>query len=163
MGVKILAIYGNKKSRDMTIRIERCHRNKDSLDGEIKINGAKVCDTAEWPLTSVANGTYQIELVKCKQHQRKVLRIKPIDSDTKPRCDGCPKKEVVGNNTRMPCMCPMITIGNGVYNRSDGSIIVGERVVWGTMIHSRKAYNKLYERIKKAIQRGNEVIVEITE
>lgn len=147
----------------MTIRIKRCHRTRDSLDGELKINGAKVCDTAEWPLTAIPEGKYTIEMAKCKQHQRKVLYVKPIDSSAKPRCDGCEKMEVVGGNTRMPCMCPMITTGNGVYKRSDGSIIVGKRAVWGTLVQSRAAYNKLYERLKKAIQRGSEVIVEITE
>lgn len=54
-----------------------------------------------------------------------------------------------------------MTLGNGVHGRSDGSIIVGERVVFGTIIHSTAVFDKLYERVKKAVQRGNEVVVRI--
>lgn len=39
-----------------------------------------------------------------------------------PQCKKCPLQSIVGANTKMPCICPMITIGKGVLGRSDGSI-----------------------------------------
>ena len=55
----------------------------------------------------------------------------------------------------------MLKIGNGVYNRPDGSIIVGTHLVPGCVLHSKEAYDPLYQRIRKSIERGNQVILRI--
>lgn len=147
----------------MEILIQRFRRREDSLDGWLKINGELICDTAECPQNALPTGTYRIEMTRCKQHEKKVLRLVSYHAPagTEAKCEKCPLQGIVGANTTMPCVCPMITIGNGVRGRSDGSIIVGERVVFGTLIHSTAAFDKLYERIKKSVQRKNEVVVRI--
>lgn len=52
--------------------------------------------------------------------------------------------------------------GNGVYNRKDARILVGEYLVPGCLIHSRVALNTLCERIRKSLKRKNEVKLVIT-
>ena len=54
-------------------------------------------------------------------------------------------------------LCP----GNGVYNREDGSIIVGEYLVPGCLKHSRFTFDNLYDRIRKNLERGKAVTLTI--
>lgn len=53
--------------------------------------------------------------------------------------------------------CPKILPGNGVYHRYDGGIIVGRYLQPGVVIQSHPIFDRLYERIEKAISRGHEV------
>ena len=77
------------------------------------------------------------------------------------RCDTCPKLKWVFYDTTLPIYCPMLKIGNGVYNRPDGSIIVGKYLVPGCVLHSKDAYAPLFQRIRKSIERGNSVTLKI--
>ncbi len=77
------------------------------------------------------------------------------------RCDRCPKLKFVCNNTTMPIYCPMLKPGNGVHKRLDGSIILGTRIIPGCLKHPKQAFDSVYGRIRKSIQRGNQVLVTI--
>lgn len=57
--------------------------------------------------------------------------------------------------------CPKILFGNGVYNRHDGSILVGMYRKPGVVIQSRPIFDRLYDRIDKAITRGHQVQITI--
>ena len=59
--------------------------------------------------------------------------------------------------------CAMIQPGNGPFTMSRGSILVGEVHAPGYVLKSHPLFNTLYERIKKAVWRGNEVTLEIKE
>jgi len=59
----------------------------------------------------------------------------------------------------LPCWCPMLKPGNGVHNRLDGSILVGEYQCLNSIIHPKKVFDTLYQRIRKSISRGNQVIL----
>jgi len=160
----------------MEITIRRIHQNDSAIDGYLTINSTQVCDTAECRETALPAGDYPIRLVKCKQYGKRCLCV------GEPTCELCRqlKPEMVFSNTLMPRVCPMLKMGNGVSGRRDGSIIVGERVssppaslpeamgddsgqqlptvpVWGTMIHSQAAYEKVFDRVRKTIERGKEV------
>ena len=78
-----------------------------------------------------------------------------------PPCSECPRKPYIGINTKLPCVCPMLKPGNGAYHREDGSIIVGEYLVPGSLKHSKTAFDNLYDRIRKNLERGNEVTLTI--
>ncbi len=52
-------------------------------------------------------------------------------------------------------------VGNGVHTLKKGHILVGEALVPGVVIHSLQHYDRLYERIKKASQRGTEILLTI--
>lgn len=165
----------------MQIELRRIRQRQDTIDGQIWIDGQRVCDSAENNKSALAPGTYPITLVKCKQHARKMPVI-CLEDNTREAlvtgctkgaaglqseentclegstlCATCPKLPFVGNNTRLPVYCPMLKPGNGVYNRTDGSIIVGKYLAPGCLSHPLEAFHSLYERIRKNIERGNPV------
>jgi len=135
----------------MIITLNRLNKHQDCIDGQLCIEGLKICDTAENAHAAIPAGTYTLSLVKCKQYARKMPLL------TSANCSGCKRLSLVSNNTVLPCCCPMLKPGNGVHNRLDGSIIVGERVVPGCLIHPKAAFDSLYDRIRKSIQRGGQV------
>ena len=53
--------------------------------------------------------------------------------------------------------CPKLLHGNGIFNRIDGSILVGIYRQPGVVINSRPIFDRLYDRIEKAISRGHQV------
>lgn len=59
--------------------------------------------------------------------------------------------------------CPHFAPGNGAYNLTDGSILVGRYLQPGILFHSRKVYNSLYNRIRKQLARKQNVTLIISE
>ena len=74
-------------------------------------------------------------------------------------CSKCPKQKFICSNSVLPCYCPMLKPGNGVHNRLDGSILVGQYNCLNSLIHPKTVFDALYERIRKSIGRGNKVIL----
>ena len=124
--------------------------------GYLTIDGTRICDTLENAKSCVPAGVYPIRLVKCKQYARKM----PVLIPNAP-CSMCKKQKFVYNNTTLPCYCPMLKPGNGVHNRLDGSILVGKYNGPNSLIHPREAFDPLFERIRKALSRGNKVTLTI--
>lgn len=122
--------------------------------GHLSIDGIRVCDTLENANELIPSGAYQVSLTKCKQYARKMLCLNPSAP-----CSKCPKFKLVTNNSTLPCWCPMLKPGNGVHNRLDGSILVGQRNCLGSLVHPKDAFDSLFERIRKSISRGNEVVL----
>lgn len=151
----------------MNIQIERIHRNTDYIDGTLRIDSIdKICDTAEFAPTALKAGTYPVLIHRCKQYRRKIPVVSlegQSSSSSSLSCSACPKLDFICNNSTLPIYCPQIKIGNGVYNRTDGSIIIGERVVWGALIHSADHFNRLIDRLDKAQNRGELITVTIKE
>lgn len=128
---------------------EYCH-------GKLSIDGNRVCDTLENTDSRVPAGKYVITLIKCKQYSRRMICL-----NASAPCDLCKRLPFVCNNTTLPCYCPMIKPGNGVHNRLDGSIIIGEYNCLGSIINSKSAFDSLYERLRKSISRGNQVTLTV--
>jgi len=137
----------------MEITITRTNKNQRVIEGFLEINGERICDTAECPMSAVPAGVYQLHLYRCKQHHRRVLSL----LKEPPPCSFCPQMQDVSCNSVMPCECPMLTIGNGVRGRKDGSIILGEKLVEGTLMHSAATYYPVYNRIRQSLWRGTPV------
>lgn len=55
------------------------------------------------------------------------------------------------------CYCPRILPGNGVYNRTDGAILIGRYLIPGILTKSRDVFDRLYNRIEKTLARNKEV------
>ena len=106
----------------MNITITRSLQRPGTIDGQISIYGRHICDCEENAATALPPGTYPVTLVNCHQYARKmpVVRLSSL-----PPCSSCPRRPFVGSNTRLPLVCPMLKPGNGVCQRTDGSIIVG--------------------------------------
>ena len=142
----------------MKITIQRNKSRGDYTHGILSIDGIRICDTLENSNVQVPAGDYPIRLVKCKQYARKMPLLNPNAP-----CDLCPKMSFVCNNSVLPCYCPMLKPGNGVYNRLDGSICVGQYncLNLNSLLHPRDAFDPLCERIRKSISRGNQVTLSI--
>ena len=130
----------------MHILITRHRYKPATIDGQLSIDGIRICDCAENAHTALPPGTYSIAIVHCRQYARKMPLITPISNQS----------SVINNR-----VCPMLKPGNGVYNRKDGSILVGEYLVPGCLKHSRFTFDNLYDRIRKNIERGKEVTLTI--
>ena len=122
----------------MNIIIKRTQSIKHFVEGHLYIDENLICDTLENSRSCLSSGIYAIRITKCKL------------------------KALVFNNTVMPQFCPQIKAGNGVHGRRDGSIIVGTRATFGCIISPRSAFDLLYERIRKNIERGKHVSLEIS-
>lgn len=57
--------------------------------------------------------------------------------------------------------CPQFKPGNGVHHSLDHSILVGQYRMPGLVIQSRPVFNALFERLRKASDRGNEITLRI--
>lgn len=132
----------------MHIVITRHRKTSETIDGRLTIDGLRICDTAENVNGALPAGKHPISVIKCKQYARKMLLLNP-----NPPCDKCPTMEYCGNNSTLPCYCPMIKPGNGVYNRKDGSIIVGTYLVPGCLTHPKEAFEAIYDRLRKSVER----------
>ena len=130
----------------MHILITRYRYKPATIDGQLSIDGIRICDCAENAHTALPPGIYSITIVHCRQYARKMPLITPISNQS----------SVINNR-----VCPMLCPGNGVYNRKDGSILVGEYLVPGCLKHSRFTFDNLYDRIRKNLQRGKEVTLTI--
>ena len=136
----------------MQITIQRYRTKGEYTEGQLSIEGVRICSTLENANAQVPAGEYPIRLVKCKQYARKMPCLNPH-----PPCDLCPKLKFVCMNSSLPCYCPMLKPGNGVHDRLDGSILVGQYNCLNSLIHPRTTFDPLYERIRKSICRGNQV------
>lgn len=127
----------------MNIELRRYRICPDTIDGRIYIDGGKVCDSAENARHCLPPGTYQIILARSRKHARKMPWI------------------ITDQSSRISHRVSLIESGNGVYNLHTGTILVGRYLVPGIVTHSRPAFDALYERIRKNLERGNEVTLTI--
>ena len=121
----------------MNIIIKRTQSIKHFVEGHLYIDEKLICDTLENSRSCLSSGIYAIRIMKCK------LKVQ------------------VFNNTVMPQFCPQIKVGNGVYGRHDGSIIVGTLAAPGCIVSPRSALDLIFERIRKDIERRKCVSLEI--
>ena len=121
----------------MNIIIKRTQSIKHFVEGHLYIDEKLICDTLENSRSCLSSGIYAIRIMKYKL------------------------KEMVFNNTVMPQFCGQIKVGNGVYGRHDGSIIVGTLAAPGCIVSPRSAFDLIFERIRKNIERGKCVSLEI--
>ena len=149
----------------MTILIKRNLAEGEVTEGKLYIDDIFICDTLENTHSCLPAGSYPISIMKCKQYRRNIICVKSsVDEAAQTnQCHKCKLKELVFSNTPMPRFCPQIKPGNGVYGRRDGSIILGSYLAPGIVRKSRQAFDALYERIRKNIERGKCVSLKISD
>ncbi|WP_293588374.1 DUF5675 family protein [Prevotella sp.] len=146
--------------KTINITIRRVQSANESADSKMYISGRFVCDCSENVATALPVGSYHVVVDRCKQYGRKMLLVL-ADEDCKPCCASCKRVGEPSVNSRMPCVCPMIKPGNGVHLRSDGSIIVGERLVPGVLKQPVTTFNRLFARLKTAVERGAKIMLSV--
>ena len=157
----------------MEIYVNRVLRERGTIMGTLKvvkevageeIELVKVCGTVEREADCLPAGKYRVCIGKCIYHHRKMPFLVPMDSS---QCELCCKARHshefgdISAFTSLPCA--MIQPGNGPFTMGRGSILVGEVHAPGYVLKSQSLFTTLYERIKKAVWRGNEVTLEIKE
>ena len=148
----------------MTISINRTLVKGEITEGLLTIDGKHLCSTLENTYSRLDPGEYHITLVKCKHYSRKMICVvhnPPSANEMKEKCESCVMTGEAYSNTLLPKPCPMLKIGNGVHNRHDGSILVGTRGCRGMIVRSKDAFDPLYERIRKNIERGNDIVLKV--
>ena len=149
----------------MNITIKRFSKRSQAIDGTLYIDGIRICDTAENAESCLRPGTYPVIRHKCRQKARFVPVILSDNCPDRERleayCRRCKRLRYVTCNSSMPCFCPQITMGNGVHNRKDGSIITGTRIVSGCLKQSKEPFENICERLRKLDGRGSEVTLTI--
>ena len=126
----------------MKIEIIRTTRRKHSVDGEMVIDGIKVCHTVENAVWCLPLGRYRVEIVYIRSLARKMPCLFSGD-DNQPKA--------------------MVMMGNGVFSLRCANIIVGEQLVPGCVKKSAAAFNVLYERLRKSLARGHTIDMTIVE
>ena len=126
----------------MKIEIIRTTRRKQSVDGEIVIDGIKVCHTVENAVWCLPLGRYRVEIVYIRSMARKMPCLFS-GNDNQPKA--------------------LVMMGNGVFSLRCANILVGEQLVPGCVKKSAAAFNVLYERLRKSLARGHTIDMTIVE
>lgn len=157
----------------LNLYVERMIRERGTIMGLLKAENVndsefdeqvKVCGTVEREADCLPVGKYRVCIGKCIYHRRKMPFLVPMDSS---KCELCCKarhSHEFGDISAFSSLpCAMIQPGNGPFTMSRGSILVGEVHAPGYVLKSQPLFTTLYERIKKAVWRGNVVTLEIKE
>ena len=157
----------------MEIYVNRLLRERGTIMGTLKvvkevageeIELVKVCGTVEREADCLPAGKYRVRIGKCIYHHRKMPFLVPMDSSQCELCCEARHSHEFGDISAFTSLpCAMIQPGNGPFTMSRGSILVGEVHAPGYVLKSQSLFTTLYERIKKAVWRGNEVTLEIKE
>ena len=157
----------------MEIYVNRILRERGTIMGTLKvvkevagegIELVKVCGTVEREADCLPAGKYRVCIGKCIYHHRKMPFLVPVDSSQCELCCKARHSHEFGDISAFASLpCAMIQPGNGPFTMGRGSILVGEVHAPGYVLKSQSLFTTLYERIKKAVWRGNEVTLEIKE
>ena len=157
----------------MEIYVNRLLRERGTIMGTLKvvkevagegIELVKVCGTVEREADCLPAGKYRVCIGKCIYHHRKMPFLVPMDSSQCELCCKARHSHEFGDISAFASLpCAMIQPGTGPFTMSRGSILVGEVHAPGFVLKSQPLFTTLYERIKKAVWRGNEVTLEIKE
>ena len=157
----------------MEIYVNRLLRERGTIMGTLKvvkevageeIELVKVCGTVEREADCLPAGKYRVCIGKCIYHHRKMPFLVPMDSSQCELCCKARHSHEFGDISAFASLpCAMIQPGNGPFTMGRGSILVGEVHALGYVLKSQSLFTTLYERIKKAVWRGNEVTLEIKE
>ena len=157
----------------MEIYVNRLLRERGTIMGTLKvvkevageeIELVKVCGTVEREADCLPAGKYRVCIGKCIYHHRKMPFLVPMDSSQCELCCKARHSHEFGDITAFTSLpYAMIQPGNGPFTMGRGSILVGEVHAPGYVLKSQSLFTTLYERIKKAVWRGNEVTLEIKE
>ena len=157
----------------MEIYVNRLLRERGTIMGTLKvvkevageeIELVKVCGSVEREADCLPAGKYRVCIGKCIYHHRKMPFLVPMDSSQCELCCKARHSHEFGDISAFASLpCAMIQPGNGPFTMGRGSILVGEVHAPGYVLKSHPLFTTLYERIKKAVWRGNEVTLEIKE
>ena len=150
-----------------TLSVE--HRNEYGRLSGIE----KICDTMERKNGQLPTGEYRVVIGKCSRFARQMIFLEPIRDDSSsssslPLPETCKLCRMERKSHEFGCLeelyalpCPMIQPGNGPFRLRQGGILIGEAHAPGFVLKSQELFLQLFDRVKKAMVRGSEVVVVI--
>ena len=135
----------NKPNIQLTLR--RFLHTRYGMEGKLSMHAHHVCHTVEHPIHHLPPGDYKVILLTHPHLRRKVPCLLPLKADT--------------NQVHSPIGLPFMGIGNGPFRLTDGSIIVGQRLLAGVLIHSHDIFGKLIDRLDKERYRSRPILLTI--
>ena len=122
----------------MEILLVRNNSSKWGIDGHLYINRQRICDTVEHPTCHLPGGEYIIPSLGA---------------------EGSSLSETA--HSERHAVPQPFRHGDGALALKHGEIIVGTYAIPGVVTQSQPIYDRLYERLKKAFQRGTPVHLKI--
>ena len=148
---------------ELKLELKRYKIGSDYIDGQLFVNGRKLCDTVENMAMSLPGGTYPVVMHHCKLRGYDVPVVLTRGFKTRPRCSRCRIIELAGYNTALPCVCTQICPGNGMSGRRDSAIIVGTCRASGCLVFPERAFAQVCGIVRRIISGGGRVTIRITD
>ena len=121
----------------MEITLVRQEHKPWGIDGHLYVNRKRICDTVEHPTRHLPEGDYIISSLGAI---------------------GSSLSAAAHSKGNLPSP---FRHGDGALASIHGEIIVGKQLLPGVVTASQVTYDRLYERFKKAFQRGNTIHLKI--
>ena len=139
----------------MEIVIVRQEPKPWGIDGRLSIGRQYLCDTVEHPRHHLPEGDYIITSLSAGS-------ASPLSAAA--HSEGnlpSPFRPASGGKNSCGLSRGLLRHGDGALASLHGEIIVGKQLLPGVVTASQATYDHLYERLKKAFQRGNTIHLRI--
>ena len=166
----MIKLFLNRLRRDHGAIVGRLFQEILDRKGGL-IDHERICDTVEREGGCLEPGEYHIMVAKCKCFARQMLFLEPIRDDSSsslPLPETCKLCRMERKSHEFGCLeelyalpCPMMQPGNGPFRLRQGGILIGEAHASGFVLKSQERFLQLFDRVKKAMVRGSEVVVEV--
>ena len=141
----------------MEIQIVRLNHKPWGIDGHLYINRRRICDTVEHPTRHLPAGEYILSSLGAEGSSlSEASSLGAAGSSLSEASPFSPFSPLSEAPIPIPIPFPF-RHGDGALASTKGEIIVGKQLMSGLVTQSQQTYDRLYERLKKAWQRGGTV------
>ena len=141
-----------------------------SIDGQLYINGERICHTAENLHHCLPEGTYGVSLAQCMVacHLLPVVDVPSAPPRNCRRCNAIANSNIEAGvaafydethavkKQPLPA-CPRLKMGTSAWHDTDRAIILGQHLLPGVVVKSRPVVLAVLDRLRKHIGRGGSV------
>lgn len=132
----------------MNIKIQRTHCTRLYTQGKISVNNIEQCSTEEYTLGMLPAGTYDVKL-RTGEKRRRIIAIMASPIKGMPNVPNTLSRFEAG--------------GSWISAKKNRSICLGTDLIPGALKKGTEPYERLFDRIEKAEQRGESITLTITE
>ena len=130
----------------MEITIFRTNSNRLYTEGYMSINGAKTTSTVENTSTILPDGRYEVKLKGSTLRRRQLAILMPSH---------------VGKPFVPYTVSHFEVCGSWISSKKNKSICIGESIIPGALKKGSEVFERLFDRIEKAEQRGEKITLDI--
>lgn len=128
----------------MEIKIQRKETNKAYTSGTLSANGKTVAQyILEYTQCMLPPGTYQLTMLTDTVAMHRQLAVVAEDHDTV---------------NAQPHVMAVVMSGNSYRNvMNTPNVVIGEKLIPGAVINSRKVFERFFDRMEKCVARGESI------